>query len=492
MEIRRSRLRCESKPTLPVIFRASRRFHAAYTRGMLSKALSIMSLLLLAACAQTTDYQRPPLPVTDQWPAALDAAGQASASRTHWRQFFTDPRLHALITTALENNRDLRIATERVREARAEYRITNADRYPTFNLAGSASIGTTPADLSGNGTVINGQRFDLAATNVSYEVDFWGRLAGLSEAAKRSFLATAEARRSTELSLISEIATTYFQQLQLTRQLESAQATVGSREYGLSVIAQGVATGGAGDFELQQAQASVDGARADMDSVQHQLTVATNKLNFLLGGTPQNLPEGLDLDHQGLDVALAPGLPSEVLLLRPDVMAAEQRLRAAHANVDAARAAFLPKMLLTSSLGVASQALSNLFNGAAWSFQPVISMPIFDGGRLSASRDVAAAREVIAVADYEKTIQSAFREVADLLSARTLLSHQLRYAQSNEAAQSRRLDIVLARQQVGMGSVLEVLDGERNLMAAQQATVQTRRSQLEAAAQLYKALGGGA
>ena len=258
------------------------------------------------------------------------------------------------------------------------------------------------------------------------------------------------------------------------------------------MIEKGVAAGGAGDFELQQARAAVDGANADYDSTQHQLTVVTNKLNYLVGTDLRDLPAGLDLDHQGLDIALAPGLPSDVLLLRPDVMAAEQRLRAAHANVDAARAAFLPKVLLTSSLGVASQALTNLFNGAAWSFQPVISMPLFDGGRLDASRDVAEARRVIAVADYEKTIQAAFREVADLLSARAMLANQMRSAQSNEAAQSRRLDIVLARQQVGIGSVLDVLDGERSLMAAQQATVQTRRSQLEAAAQLYKALGGGA
>ena len=492
MERARRSQRVESKLTLPAIFRAFGDFQPAYTRGMLCKALAYSLSLLLVACAQTADYQRPLLPVTDQWPAPLDADGQASANQTHWSQFFTDPRLHVLITTALDNNRDLRIATERMREARAQYRITDADRYPSLNLAGSASIGQTPADLSGNGTVINGQRFDLAATNVSYEVDFWGRLAGLSEAAKRSFLATAEARRAAELSLISEVASAYFQQLQLQSQLESAQAAVGSREFGLAVIEKGVAAGGAGDFELQQAKASVDGARAELDSVQHQLTVTTNKLYFLVGTTPQNLPAGRDLDHQGLDVVLAPGLPSEVLLLRPDVIAAEQRLRSAHANVDAARAAFLPKVLLTTSLGVASQALTNLFNGAAWSFQPVISMPLFDAGRLSASRDVALARENIAVADYEKTIQMAFREVADLLSARTMLAHQLKYAQSNEAAQSRRLDIVLARQQVGMGSVLDVLDGERNLMAAQQATAQTRRSQLEAAAQLYKALGGGA
>ena len=220
--------------------------------------------------------------------------------------------------------------------------------------------------------------------------------------------------------------------------------------------------------------------------------MATNKLNYLVGETPSDLPPGLDLAHQGLDASLSPGLPAEVLLLRPDVMAAEQRLIAAHANIDAARAAFLPKVALTASLGLASQGLSSLFNGTAWSFQPIISLPLFDGGKLAAGRDLAEARKVIAVADYEKTIQMAFREVADLLAARASLARQMRSAQINEEAQLRRMDIVLARHKVGLVGVLEVLDGERNLVASQQSALQTRRAQLDVAAQLYKALGGGA
>jgi multidrug efflux system outer membrane protein len=189
---------------------------------------------------------------------------------------------------------------------------------------------------------------------------------------------------------------------------------------------------------------------------------------------------------------LAPGLPSDILLLRPDVMAAEKRLIAAHTNIDAARAAFLPKVLLTASVGMAGQTLVSLFNGAAWSFAPSITLPLFDGGRLDASMDLAKARKVIAIAEYEKTIQMAFREVADLLSARVALARQVRSAQINEAAQKRRLVIVQARHQVGLVNVLEVLDGERNLMSAQQAVVQLRRAQLDSSAQLYKALGGGA
>jgi len=459
---------------------------------MLRKALPAIAALLLSACAQTGNYERPPAPVPTQWAAPLDDAGVVAANQVHWRNYFADPRLQALISAALDNNRDLRIATERVREARAQFRLVDADRLPSFNLAGSASIGSTPADLSGNGTVINGQRYDLASTTVSYELDFWGRLSSLSEAARRQFLATAEARRVTELSLIAEVAATYFVQLEMAAERDSALATVGSREYGLRIVRQAVQTGGAGDFDLQQARASLESAQGALESATHQYTVATNKLQFLLGGMPAELPDGLDLAHQGLDAALAPGLPSEVLLLRPDVAAAEQRLRAAHAHVDAARAAFWPRVTLTSSIGFASEALLNLFNGSAWSFQPLISLPLFDGGRLQASRDLAEARKNIAVAEYEKAIQGAFREVSDQLSARAMLARQLRNAQANEMAQTRRLDIVLARHQAGLVNALEVLDAERNLMAAQQASVQTRRAQLDAAAQLYKALGGGA
>ena len=232
--------------------------------------------------------------------------------------------------------------------------------------------------------------------------------------------------------------------------------------------------------------------RSDLLSVEHQRVLARNRLNYLVGNVPLDLPPGLDLDHQGLSAGIAAGMPGDVLLQRPDVMAAELRLKAAHANIDAARAAFLPKVALTAGLGVASQGLSSLFNGFAWNFQPSIALPLFDDGRLSAGVDVAEARKVIAVADYEKTIQLAFREVADLLSAREALARQVQSAQLNEHAQSRRLEISLARHKAGLINVLEVLDGERNLVSAQQNTVQLRRAQLESAAQLYKALGGGA
>lgn len=466
---------------------------------MLLKGLLCSVALLLCACAQTGDFERPPAPVAAQWPnqaamadAAVAAGPVAEATQTHWRNYFVDPRLQTLIAAALENNRDLRIAVGRVEEARAQYKIVASDRLPSVTLMGSGSAGLTPADLTGNGTSYNGQRYDLALTTVSYEFDFWGRVAGLTESARNSFLATDEARRAFQLSLVSDVASSYFVLVQLDDMVHLAQQAVGSREMSLTIVNRGRDLGATYDFEVQQAQGALESVRADLASLEQQRAMASNRLNYLVGATLTDLPPGLDLDHQGLAARLAPGLPAEVLLQRPDVMAAEQRLRAAHANIGAARAAFLPRVALTAGLGVASQGLASLFNGMAWNFQPSISLPLFTNGRLDAGVDIAQARKVIAVAEYEKTIQMAFREVADLLSARESLARQLRSAQLNEATQSRRLEIVLARYQAGLTNVLEVLDGERGLVSAQQSTVQLRRAQLDTAAQLYKALGGGA
>jgi multidrug efflux system outer membrane protein len=459
---------------------------------MLLKGLLCFIAMVLCACAQTDAFERPGLPVPTVWPLEPQPLGAQSAAQTHWRNYFADPRLQALIAAALQNNRDLRVAVARVEEARAQYKIVRSDRLPSVNLLGTGSVGSTPPELSGTGATINGQRYDLALSAVSYEFDFWGRVASLSESARNTYLATEEATRAFQLSLVADVASSYFVQLQLSDMLRLASQAVGSREMTLAVIGKGRAIGAAYDFEYEQAQGALEGLRAELESLEHQRTVATNRLNYLVGATLTDLPQGLDLDHQGLTARLAPGLPAEVLLQRPDVMAAEQRLRAAHANIGAARAAFLPKIALTAGLGVASQGLSTLFNGLAWNFLPSITLPLFNDGRLAAGVDVAEARKVIAVAEYERTIQLAFREVADLLSAREALARQLRSAQLNEASQNRRLEIALARYNGGLVNVLEVLDGERSLVSAQQNTVQLRRAQLDTAAQLYKALGGGA
>lgn len=457
----------------------------------MQKLLLLSAAMLLTACAQKSEFHQPALPVPVDWPVAVNDSGKREDAKTHWRIFFKDPQLQAYIAAALDHNRDLRIAAARVEEARAQYGIVRADRAPSVGLVGSGNSTRTPANLSAAGTSSASERFDLSLSTVSFELDFWGRLSGLSEVARLSYLATEESRRAVYLSLIADVAGSYFTLLQLNELEAFARSTVESREQSLALITKGRDLGGTFDLEFQQAVGILESARASLEGIEHQRTVATNRLNFLVGNVALQIPPGRTLDGQGLDAGLSPGLPAEVLLARPDVMAAEQRLIAAHANIDAARAAFWPKILLTAGLGAASQGLAGLFTGAAWSFQPVISLPIFDGGRIAAGVDVAQARKVIAVAEYERTIQLAFREVADLLSARASLSRQLRASTANAGAQEKRLQIAQARYGAGLVSYLEVLDGQRELVAAQQLMTQVRGAQLESASQLYKALGGG-
>lgn len=455
------------------------------------RLLLLVVAIGLTACSQTSEFRRPDLPVPADWPVASSAPATPEVLKTHWRNFFADPQLQALIQAALEHNRDLRIAAARVEEARAQYGIVRADLTPNVGLTGSSSQARIPGDLSGTGAPATSTRYDLSLTAVSFELDFWGRLAGLSGAARLSYLATEEARRSIRLSLVAEVASAYFTLLQMNELRALARTTVELREQSLDLIAKGRDVGGTYDYEFQQASGILESTRANLEGIEHQRTVAMNRLNFLVGHAPVTLPQETAMGGPALELDIVPELPAAVLLRRPDVVAAEQRLLAAHASVDAARAAFFPKILLTAGLGVASQGLAGLFSGGAWSFQPVISLPLMDGGRLSAGVDVAEARKVMAVADYEKTIQLAFREVADLLSLRASLSSQLRASEANAGAQDKRLQMAQARYQAGLVSYLEVLDGQRELIAAQQFTTQVRRAQLDAVAMLYKALGGG-
>lgn len=457
---------------------------------MLNKVLSLLFLFLLSACAQNSQFERPTLPVPKLWGDAEKQAA-ANVARVHWRTYFSDAQLQNLIAVALDNNRDLRIAAARVQEARAQFGIARADLGPSFNLMGTANATRTSSDLSGTGSASTSQRFDLAVSTVSYEIDFWGRVANLTEAARHSYLASEESRRSVYLTLVADVALSYFSLLQ-TRELTALELlTIASRRQSLSLVRKGLALGGVNDFEYQQAVGLVESAESALAGVEHQQALARNRLNFLLGNASYELPAGMTLEAQVLDAEIASGLSSEVLLFRPDVMLAEQRLLAAHANIDAARAAFLPKVLLTAGLGVASQGLLSLFSGGAWSFQPVISLPLFDGGRTAAGLELAQARKVIAVAEYERAIQVAFREVADMLSARVSLSQQVRSSKATVQAQTRRLEIARGRFAAGASGYLDVLDAQRELIAAQQMAAQVRRVQLESTVQLYKALGGG-
>lgn len=453
--------------------------------------VTLAALLALVGCSMAPTYERPELPVPAAWPDDVKAP-TAAAKPVDWNSFFPDERLRALIKLALEHNRDLRMATARVAEARALYGIQRADRLPTVNVGASGTNTRTPADLSPSGSAVISRRVDVNASLLPFELDFWGRVASLSEAAKASYLATEQAQRAFRLSLIAGVADAYLALAEAQERMDVAQATLASREKTRELVDRRRAAGLAGDLDYLQADAAYEGAKADLAGLQRQYSAARNFLRALVGTEPADLPAGKPLTEQAIPLDQQADLPSQVLVHRPDVLAAEQRLLAANANIGAARAAFFPRIALTGSAGTASRDLSGLFKDGqeAWSFTPSISLPIFDYGRNSAGLDLAQARKEIAVADYERTVQQAFREVADLLVAREKLAEQMRAVEAQERSQQRAADIAEARYRQGVGSFLEVLDAQRQLFAVRQGLIQVRRAMWSAAAQLYKALGG--
>lgn len=450
--------------------------------------------LVMAGCSFTPDYQRPVAPVPAAWPADMNpgVGAGATAASLDWRSVFTDPQLQALIAAALEQNRDLRLAVARVDEARALAGIARADRFPTVDLAAQRAASLTPANLSPAGRQLNSQRYDVNLAVASFELDFWGRVKNLDDAGRANFLASDYARQAFRLSLIADVTNAYLSLLELRERLELAHATTKSRDETRSLIARRRDVGLAGDLDYLQADGAFQNSRAETASLARSHAAAENALRLLVGTAP-TVANGRKLAQQGLIADLAVGLPAEVLLARPDVLAAEQKLIAANANIGAARAAFLPKIVLTAAAGTASSGLAGLFGGGsgAWSFLPVLRLPLFDAGRASGNVDLAEARKNIAVAEYEKTIQQAFREIADLLAGRSQLAEQLQAQEDNVTAQSRRLVLVEARYKAGVSSHLELLDAQREHFAAQQSALAVRRQLLSTTASFYKALGGG-
>ena len=453
----------------------------------------VVSLALTAGCSQISEYQRPGSHIPDQWQHRYSAETQPHATQIEWHTFFQDLRLQALISSALEHNNDLKIALARVSETRAQYGITSADRLPSASLSGTKTKSKIPAAFTGTDRPVNTERNELSLTAVSYELDFWGRVANLSEAAKANYLASESASRAMRIALISEVANLYFTLLELDERTAITRASIDSRRKNRDLIRRGLELGAAARSDFLLAEGTFHTVLGELAILESQRSNAEHALTVLVGKPPGELPSGRKLHEQDVRNDLVPGIPSEVLYARPDVIAAEHRLKEAHANVGAARAAFLPKILLTAALGLASPRLATLFAPGTgnWVFQPAVSLPLFDGGRTAGYEDVAEARRNSAVADYEKTIQQAFREVADLLSTRASLAEQRQATEAIERAYQERLIVAEARFRSGSASYLEVLDAQRELFAQKQTAVQIRRAQLSTAAQLYKALGGG-
>jgi multidrug efflux system outer membrane protein len=476
------------------------RLGAPWMAALRPGAISVACAALLAACSSPTPYQRPSvaLPPTLGASAAATASGGALAdplpAPIAWESLYSDERLRVLIRTALERNHDLRMALARMEEARAVWGVQKADQLPNVGLNASRTNASTPPLVQGNQVAINTRRYDVGLSLLSFELDLWGRVASLTEAAKQNFQASEEDRRTIRMGLISDVANAYFSWLEASQRQGLGEQTERTRAEYLRLTQRKRDVGAASDLEVYTAESSLQSVRADLANLQRQTEQARNALALLVGGSwPDGLPAGLPIEVQNLDLPWGANLSSEVLLRRPDVQAAERRLQAAHANIHAARVAFLPRIQLTGLAGSASPTLGRLFEGnsQAWSFVPSLQQPIFDAGRTGSGVDLAQARENQAVVTYEKTLQLAFREVADLLVARDTLRQQLKAQESNLSSQRERLRLTQARQRQGAASMLEWLDAERDAYSAEQSVVSTRRQLLGTSAQLYKALGGG-
>ena len=466
-------------------------------------ALALASTGLAGCASMAPEHVRPHAATAPAFDPDYRPDGEVVASQLSYRDWFPDPRLTALIASALENNRDLLAATARIEQARARYRIQDSRELPSVVASGGATrtrqpLGVNPAldtgDVEGAPASVTFNRFEVGVGVSSFELDFWGRVASLSQAARAEYLATVAAQRAFYLSLIADTATTYFEIVETEEQIALAQATAESRREGLRIARLRLDNGVTSALPYRQAETLLTQAEQQVASEKLVLARLRNQLAVLVGGTvPEALPEGLALAAQGDDRRLAAGLPSDLLLVRPDIVAAEEQLRSARANIGAARAAFFPTISLTGNAGLSSGSLDGLFSGDSlgWSFGPSISLPIFDWGGREASLDLAQALEVEQVANYDRTVQTAFREVSDALAGREYLAEQLDTLRRAVTAQERIARIARLRYREGVGSYLEVLDAERNLFSAQQQLLTTQRAWLQNRATLFVALGGG-
>jgi multidrug efflux system outer membrane protein len=442
-------------------------------------------------------YKRPDAPVAATFPigAAYKDGGNASspsAAEVGWRDFLVDARLQRLVEIALANNRDLRVAALNVQQVQAQYRIQRAALYPTVAAFADRSATRNPA--SGNPNANVEQRDWSAGVQASWEIDFFGRLRSLNQAALEQYFASGEARRAAQILLVSQVADQYLLALALDEQLAVTRSTLQIAQESLKIVRLQFDTGTAPELSLQQAQSVVEQANANLAAQTRARAQAENGLVLLVGQPlPADLPPAVPLDAQKLLADIPAGLPSDLLTRRPDILQAEALLRSENANIGAARAAFFPNISLTASVGTQSAALSGLFGAGslAWSFVPQLVTPIFQGGALRANLDVAKIRKDIGIAQYEKTIQTAFSEVADGLAARGTFDEQLAAQQRFTTTQRRSLELSQFRYRNGVDSYLQVLTAQTGFYNAQLALVAVRQQQLTALVDLYRALGGG-
>lgn len=486
-------------------------------RTLRALACAAIASTVLAGCVNLAPaYEKPAAPVPQALPSAgVDAATPIDVA---WRDFFVDPRLQGVVELALANNRDLRVAALNIERARAQYGIARAGLFPTVEAGAGGSRSRTPGSLSTSGEARYATQYSADLGLTSYELDLFGRVRNLSESALQSYFQTEETRHSTQISLIAAVATAWLQLAVDEQRLQLARSTLDSQRKSFELIQRSHALGSQSGLALAQSQSTVDAARADAAAFDSQVEQDRNALALLVGATPpaELLPVAVVVaatptpaaTGTNTAAAVAPpaepapaaqllvppaGLSSDVLQQRPDVRAAEHALRASNADIGAARAAFFPRIALTASAGTASSNLSGLFMGGskAWSFAPSISVPIFDGGANRANLRVAEAQQKIQLATYEKTVQTAFREVADALAERRTLAERLDAQRSLLGATSRSFALSQSLFRSGASSYLDVLDAQRAYYAAQQTLIGLQLTEQTNRLAIYKALGGG-
>ncbi|MFA6962020.1 MAG: efflux transporter outer membrane subunit [Opitutaceae bacterium] len=460
-----------------------------------SKSLSrtgFSALLLLSGCSLAPDYHRPVAPVAEAYPLGGDVATVSPVP--DWQQFFGDPQLREILRLAMENNRDLRVAALNVERIHALYNIQRSAFIPSLDATAGGSRQRTPADLSSSGRASTSSSYSVGGSIPAYEIDFFGRIRSLRDQVLQQYLSTDEARQTAQLSLISAVARQYLTLLAADEQLTLARNIYAAAGRSYELNQKTFDAGASSELDLATSQAQHEAYRANVAAYEQQRAQAENALVLLVGAPlPADRPPAGSLASQSLIENLPAGLPSELLARRPDIRAAEHTLQAANANIGAARAAFFPSVTLTAFAGTASADLSGLFkNGSgSWSFAPSITVPIFAAGRNKAQLQVAWVEQRIEIANYEKAIQTAFREISDALAVRASIDTQVSAQQARVAAAQRRYDLSDQRYQAGVDSFLTVLLAQQELFGAQQSLLNARLLRLTNLVSLYAALGGG-
>ncbi len=458
--------------------------------------LLIPLALSLVACSLTPELVKPALPIPKAYPAAAPGDLVAHTADLGWRSMFGDQRLQALIALALEHNRDLRLATLNVQALEAQYGIQRAARLPSLEASAGASRQRTSANRQTDPPVqaSTQQQIELSVGLSAFEVDLFGRVHALSEAAFARYLASDHGRRAAQMALVSAVADAYFAERLADEQHSLAELTRADWQQSLALARRLKDARQNSALDVATAEGQVAAAQADVQARARALAQARHALQLLVGSElPAWLPPALPLEQQAIKMQLPAGLPSDLLLRRPDIQQAEQALVAANADIGAARAAFFPRLSLTAAFGYASPAIDLLFGSdqRTWSVVPQLTVPLFQGGRLRAERRLSEIRQSSAVAEYERAIQTAFREVSDGLAGRETYGRQIDAQTRAVTAAQRRAVLSALRQRAGLDTRLELLDAQRLLYASQQALLDLRRSEFGSAVALYKALGGG-